>query len=94
MNEIFVELAIAGVSIGGTFLVMWGMARGKISDLERRTEQLEEEYTKQLDLIHSLRDVYVSYQHFNEIMATIKESQRELKEDLKKVLDLLTVRLS
>lgn len=84
-------LAAAGAGVV-TFLITWGSTRGKVSELERRVQVTEEQVDRQLELVHSLRDVYVSYQHFNEIMSTIRETHRELKDDLKKVLDLLSVR--
>lgn len=86
------ELLAAGGAGIVTFLITWGATRGKVSELERRIQVLEEQTDRQLELVHSLRDVYVSYQHFNEIMTTIRETHRELKDDLKKVLDLLSVR--
>lgn len=88
MNEL---LAAAGAGIV-TFLITWGATRGKVVDLERRMQVVEERSDRQLEVIHSLRDIYVSYQHFNEIMSTIRETHRELKDDLKKVLDLLSIR--
>ena len=88
MNE---YLSAAGAGIVA-FLITWGATRGKVADLERRVQIVEEQLDRQLELVHSLRDVYVSYQHFNEIMSNIRETHRELKDDLKKVIDLLSIR--
>jgi len=85
-NEVIAALGSGLV----TFLITWGATRGKVQELERRVDHLEQEQMKHLDLIHSLREIYVSQQHFNDIMSTMKESHRELKEDVKKVLELLS----
>lgn len=87
------SLAAGVLSAAAGLLVTWGMTRGKVMELERRLGQLETNNERHLELIHSLRDVYVSREHFNEILDTIRESQRELKEDMKKILDLLTSRV-
>lgn len=75
-----------------TFLITWGAVRAKSQDHERRIEKLEDESARQLELIHSLRDVYVSYQHFNEIMQTIREANKDLNDKVSKVIELLTDR--
>lgn len=89
MNEM---IAACGAGVV-TFLITWGATRVKLTDIERRTELAEEELHRQLELIHSLRDIYVSREHFNEIMMNLRETQRELKDDLKKIIDLLAARV-
>lgn len=86
--DAWVVLGLAGIS----FFVGWGVMSANQKEIDRRIEQLELDLSKQLELVHGLRDVYVTYQHFNEIMNTIRESQRELKENMQRVLDLLTAR--
>lgn len=83
-------LGVAGIGIA--FIVNWGVSKAKVAELERRTTNLETDVAAQLELVHGLRDVYVSREHFNEIMETIRDSQRELKEDLKRVIELLSAR--
>lgn len=90
MNSEYLIVAVVTGAI--SFVSTWGMLRRQVSELDKKLEAIEKETHRQLELIHSLRDVYVSQQHFNEIMQTIRETHRELKDDMKKILDLLTLR--
>ena len=93
MNQDIVLACCSGLALSMvSFFMAWGAVRAKITDHAKRMEDFENEIAKQLELIHSLRDVYVSYKHFNEIMLTIRETQRELKDDMKKIIELLTDR--
>lgn len=86
------EAMIAGVSGMVGFLITWGALRGKVQELERRTEAAEKALEQQRDLIYNLRDIYVSQQHFNQIMESMRDSHREVKEDVKKVIEILSAR--
>jgi hypothetical protein len=88
MNEAWAACGGAVVS----FLIGWGMMRARLTELERRTTYNELQSNKQLELIHGLREVYVSYQHFNEIMTSIRETQREMNHKMERILELLTER--
>lgn len=97
MNYETLAYTIVSAAIG--FLSTWGMVKRQVADSERRIDKLEKEkdisdkeYSNLLERIHSLREVYVSQQHFNEIMSVMRESQRELRDDVKRVLELLTER--
>lgn len=88
MNEL-----LGGAAVGlATFLITWGMMRGKVIELERRMTDAENEAKTQRTAIQGLSDVYVNYRHFNEVMSSVRESYRELKDDVKKILELLSVR--
>jgi len=69
----------------GTFLITWGAMRAKVIDLEKRTEALE----LRNDSHH---EVYVNYKHFNEALGGVRENYRDLKDDVKKILILLSER--
>lgn len=86
------EMIAGGISALGLFLILWGATRGKVQDLARLAERQETELARQLELIHGLHDIYVSYKHFNETIAMFRESHRELRDDMKKVLQALKVR--
>lgn len=85
-NELIITVGIFLL----TQAISYGIQRGRSNEFERRLQHAEDESAKQNDLIHSLRDVYVSYQHFNEIMASIRETQRELRDGMTKIIELLT----
>lgn len=78
MNDAAISAAIALA----TMLIGWGMTRSKVQDLERRIERME-------TLNDRIHEVYVSRDHFNETLEAIKETQRDLKADIKQILDLL-----
>lgn len=86
------EIAVAVVSALITFSIGYGMSKTKLEDLLERVKDLEMESKKALDRHHSLHETYVSQQHFNEIMGGIKETVRDLKEGMNKILELLTSR--
>jgi hypothetical protein len=99
MNEIYAALLGAVI----TFLVTWGAMRSKVVDLERRADKADSEYhslTKMViatretfaNQIGGLSEVYVAYRHFNQAMQAIRESHQDLKEDMKKILSLLSER--
>lgn len=84
--ELWAGLGMMAVS----FLIGWGATRAKVMELDRRNIQLELNMEKIKDSLAGLNDVYVNYKHFNEAMASIRESYKDLKEDMKKVLELLS----
>lgn len=74
--------------VGGavvTFLIGIGTQRGKISELERRITITE-------GAVSTMHDNYVTQEHFKEIINIIRDTQRELKDDVKKVLEILSAR--
>lgn len=66
-------------------LIACGMLQAQVWGLKERVDHLSA-------AVDSMSDTYVNYRHFNEIMTTIKEAQKELRDDLKKVLELLSSR--
>lgn len=78
MNEIYVAVGTFAV----TFLIGWGMNRATLVEHERRVSAVEMELAKQ-------HEVFVSYRHFNEIMTTVRDAQKELRDDMKQVLDMV-----
>lgn len=84
-----------------TFVFTWGAMRKTVSDVEKRLADCEgdlkqkqiyiqktrEQFAEQ---VHNLHEVYVSRAHFNETMAMIRDNYRELKDDVKKILDFIS----
>lgn len=89
------DYVLAGIELVGgiaAFLIIWGASRSSIKEHERRIDKQDGEIKELYERIGSLNDVYVSYRHFNEIMGSIKETQKELKDDMKRVIELLSNR--
>lgn len=86
------ELLSALGAAAATFLTMWGMQKNAVKELERRQGECEKNLGAIWEKVNGLTDVYVNYRHFNETMNQVRESYRDLKEDLKRVLELLSVR--
>lgn len=87
--------AVVGALIGVVvpvffaFLPNWGAFKHRMLALESRAKRVEAANEELRHKLEELSEVYVTYKHFNEIMSMIKETQRELREDVKKVLDIL-----
>lgn len=84
-----------------TFLVGWGMIRKTVSNLEKAVDSANTEnealktslaLTRERFMtdIADLSEKYVSFTHFNDFMQSFKETQRDLKEDVKRIYDLLS----
>lgn len=91
MNYLWSVIGVVGSSFC-TGLVTWGMLRAQVADILERLKHLEAERDRMIERIHAQRDIYVTQQHFAIIINTIREDQKEMKDDLKKVLDLLSSR--
>lgn len=95
ISEIY-SVLIGIVSLG----VAWGMSRAKLQSLE---EKISEIRVNQAELARAMathrekisarleqnRDLYVTYQHFNEVIGQMREDHKELREDIKTVISLL-----
>ena len=92
MSDGVTYIGIAIASGGISFAIGWGMIRGKIQDLERRTKDAEDNIRVQYDRMSQLHETFVSNQHFTDIMNQVRDTQREFRDDLKKILSILTER--
>ncbi len=86
-NELLYAVVGSG-AVGAllSFVMSYGASRNASQELTRRINLVENE-------LKTVADTYVTYRHFNEIMHGIRESQRELRADVKKILDVLATRL-
>lgn len=86
MNELystFGALLVAG-------LIAWGALRSKVSTHEKELDQLRAQNEEQRAMIMETHEKFVSYAHFNEVLGTIKENHRDLKDDIKRVFELIS----
>jgi hypothetical protein len=77
-TNLLVSLVAAIVSIASS----WGIAKSTIDRLKLDVQRLEDELTK-------ARDIYVTYQHFQVVIQSIREDHKELKTDVKEILRLV-----
>lgn len=78
MNEVWVSLVVGVI----TFFSTWGSSQAKI-------KQLEKDIDKQRDVLEEFQNKYVSYIVFHEVVTQIRGDHRELKEDVKTVINIL-----
>lgn len=77
------DLLIYGVSTLISIILAAGMIKNKIEQLTKDVEELEQR-------VYSFRDLYVTRQEFIETMHSLRQEQKEIRSDIRKILDLLS----
>lgn len=84
-----VELALA---VGGALFsvgMSWGMIQHSLARQDFVNRETNEKVEQLFNRINQTRETYVSIERFNEAIQGIRESQKELRADLKEALQLL-----
>lgn len=65
-----------------TFLVTWGAMRAQVL-------RLEKEMANTLEKIESIKEKYVTFVVFHDVIGELRNDQRELRSDVKSILTIL-----
>lgn len=83
------ETIIAAATALASILISYGVYKSKIETLEQRLKdgtKNQDEIQKQ---IYNLRDLYITHQHFTDVITSMREDHKELKSDVKTILSML-----
>ena len=91
-NEMIVSILGMVFTVGMTL----GVSKTVASRQDKEIEALKEGYDRLAAKVEQQKDearaAFVTYEHFNEAINSLREIQRDMREDLKKILDLITRR--
>lgn len=85
MEQVLPSILTAIISIS----VSYGILKTKIESLESKTDEQKHLKEDFIERIYKLREVYVTHDLFREIIQSIKEDHKELKHDVKQILEML-----
>lgn len=80
-QELLVNLGIALSSITISFGV-----------IKANVDRLKQDYLRLENQINQFREIYVTYQHFQVVIQSIREDHKELKADVKEILRIVNER--
>lgn len=80
---------IIAAFVGMVFTVGISLGFSKAAS-KRQEKDIEDLKQADKDLDAKLNSGFVSFNHFNEAIGSLREMQRDMREDLKKILDLIT----
>lgn len=90
------EMIVSVLGVVFTIGMSLGVSKTIANRQDKEIEELKDAYEKLADKVSDQKDearaAFVTFDHFNEAVNSIREMQRDMREDLKKILDVMTSR--